>query len=310
MLHRFADPELGNAGDDLTTLRRHLAWLRRQNYRLVSMGELMTRMASDPKAGDRAVCMTVDDGYADFGSAAPIFAEFDCPVTVFVSSDFVDRRTWYWWDRIEFAVEASDRREWTVELATTRLRFRWHDPASRGAAAHALAESLTRVSDAERLSALSQIAAQSSVEIPEQAPAKYAPMSWDDIRRLADAGVTFGPHSVSHPILSRTSDEQSVYEIEESWRRVRAETSGACPVFCYPNGQPGDFQEREISTARAIGLLGAVATHPGYVTRFDFSFHNPDGRFRLPRMPWPERHQHLVQIVSGIERAKLILRGS
>ena len=122
--------------------------------------------------------------------------------------------------------------------------------------------------------------------------------------------MTFGPHSVSHPILSRTSDEQSKFEIQESWRRLRAETSAVCPVFCYPNGKPDDYGDREIHAARGVGLAGAVSTEPGYVTGRDFSSENPNARFRLPRMSWPERHQHQVQIVSGIERAKLMLRRS
>ena len=83
-LHRFRDLEVGNAGHDPQLLRNNLSWLRANNCSLLSLTELLDRLAEGAPL-KRGVAFTVDDGYADFARvAAPIFAEVDgCPVTVF-----------------------------------------------------------------------------------------------------------------------------------------------------------------------------------------------------------------------------------
>jgi hypothetical protein len=109
MLHRFRDVEAGNGGHDPQVLRANLSWLRAKNFSLLSLTELLDRLAEGAPI-KRAISFTVDDGYADFAHvAAPVFAEFDCPVTVFVTSGFLDGQHWCWWDRVAVALTALRR---------------------------------------------------------------------------------------------------------------------------------------------------------------------------------------------------------
>src|SRR2546425_159452 len=101
-LHRFADPDLQVPGHDPASLRNHLAYLRRHRYRMLSLSDVL-ELLNDPDGGSTtaAVAFTVDDGYGDFARiGAPIFAEYDCPVTLFVPTGFVDGQLWLWWDRV------------------------------------------------------------------------------------------------------------------------------------------------------------------------------------------------------------------
>ena len=104
MMHRFRDPQLGNEGDDVTGLRAVLQLYRRQRVRVLSLTDLLRHVAErEPLAGPTVV-LTLDDGYLDFGSvAAPVLAEFDCPVTVFVTTEVASGKLWFWWDQIEHA---------------------------------------------------------------------------------------------------------------------------------------------------------------------------------------------------------------
>jgi peptidoglycan/xylan/chitin deacetylase (PgdA/CDA1 family) len=132
-------------------------------------------------------------------------------------------------------------------------------------------------------------------------------MSWTDAKRREASGMTFGPHTVSHPILSRTSDEQSRFEIEESWRRLSTEVSRPVPVFCYPNGErEQDFGDREAGTLAKTRLRGAVVGGFGYATGDEIR-ENHD-RYFVPRFPIPDNQVDLVQYISGLERVKARIR--
>ena len=122
MLHRFRGHESAGEGHDPAALRANLTWLRANKCPLVPLTELLDRLAEGAPTA-RAVAFTVDDGYADFASvAAPIFAEFDCPVTVFVTTGFLDGHDWMWWDKLAVALRALAR-EGDVGRTTAELKM-------------------------------------------------------------------------------------------------------------------------------------------------------------------------------------------
>ena len=120
--------------------------------------------------------------------------------------------------------------------------------------------------------------------------------------------MTFGPHTITHPVLARTTDEQSRRELAGSWERLKEEARQPVPVFCYPNGRFEDFGDREVETLKEIGILGAVVGAPGGGPDAT-SFQQSDAeRFRVRRYVYPHALPQLVQFVSGFDRLKRILR--
>src|SRR5688572_17032016 len=116
MSHRFSAPELGVSGQDPQALRQTLAELRKRRYHLISLEELFRRLRQNERI-ERAVAFTIDDGYLDQGLiAGPVFAEFDCPVTIFTVTDFADGKIWLWWDRIEWIFEQTRQPEIVAHL--------------------------------------------------------------------------------------------------------------------------------------------------------------------------------------------------
>jgi peptidoglycan/xylan/chitin deacetylase (PgdA/CDA1 family) len=247
--------------------------------------------------------VTIDDGYADFMRAGlDVFAKYDCPVTVFLVSGFLDGHVWLWWDQVEFACLTSTRRHADVGPAARRVTLESADQRRR--TARELAESLKPLPDARRRQAVSDIASALDVTLPARAPAAWAPMTWDDARGATARGASFGAHTVTHPVLSRTDDAASASEITESWARVKTEVKDAVPVFCYPNGTAADFGAREIVTLESRGFETAVSTIPGYA-----GVPLNDWRWRLPRFSWPANDAAFFQLVTGVERLKMKLRG-
>jgi peptidoglycan/xylan/chitin deacetylase (PgdA/CDA1 family) len=308
MLHRFTDPDRGVKGDDPARVRQFLAYLRKKKYEILSLGDVFSRLAEGkPLRG--AIAFTIDDGYYDQAAiGGEVFAEYDCPVTVFITSGFVDGQLWFWWDKIDHVFRNSTRKELRFTLADEELRYSIQDARERDAARADFIGRCKKVPDAEKHAAIARLAATAEVALPEKPPAMYAPLTWDQARKGEGRGMTFGPHTVTHPILSNTPDDQSDFEICRSWERIQAEVRRPVPVFCYPNGQWGDFGDREVAILQRAGLKGAVLGLAGYarVTAFHGSAGAP---FRVPRFCLPEQFVDLVQYVSGMERMKEIVRG-
>jgi peptidoglycan/xylan/chitin deacetylase (PgdA/CDA1 family) len=309
MLHRFQDPERGVAGCDSAYLRRVLTYLRRNGYELIGLDELFNRLAGRGPQPRGAVAFTIDDGYLEQATvAAPVFAEFGCPVTTFVATGFLDRVLWFWWDRIEYVFQRTATQRLRQELGGDRLEYAWTDEDERIQAQLDFTERCKLVPEREKNDAIERLARVAGVELPERPPAQYQPMTWDQLRDCERMGMRFGPHTATHPILSRTTDEQSRAEIVESWSRLCAEARRPVPVFCYPNGGWNDFGPRETGVLDQLGLHGAVVGEPGYANAMTFQ-RDRDARFKVLRFGLPDGLPHAIQYVSGVERFKQILRG-
>jgi peptidoglycan/xylan/chitin deacetylase (PgdA/CDA1 family) len=307
MLHRFSVPDLGVSGHDPSALRRNLAYLRKSGYNLVSLEELFRRLL-ERQPLKQTVAFTLDDGYFDHAEiAAPIFAEFDCPVTFFVTTGFLDRKIWFWWDSLMFIFETTQRRELKAHIGGREVQYRWDDAESRRKVWWDLNVRCQDASQDDRLHCIEELRRKAEIELPSSAPARFAPMTWDTVRRLERRGVDFGPHTVTHPVLATTSTAQANWEIAESWKRLNAEVSRPLPIFCYPNGRTQDVGEREISAVQRLGLWGGLMAHAG---RLDPSeFHRSEAaRYRIPRFAYADDRIQILQCLSGLETVKGRLR--
>ncbi len=307
MLHRFADRERGNDGLDPAIIRADLAYLRREGYELVSLLELVKRLRKRDSRLGKTVSFTVDDGYADFASiGVGVFAEFDCPVTMFVVTGVVDSGGWYWWDRLQVAISLTRLDRIKVEVGAGHFSAALGTRELAHDAATALAEILKHVPDVERQRVLLEVEKLLEVELPPRAPAEFGPMTWDEIRACARRGVAFGSHTVTHPIMSQLDDASARREIEDSWLRLRTETNAAVPAFCYPNGRPGDISPRKPSILRALGFDIALTTTTGHASVS--AWHSsPEAPFLVPRFGYNGNPALFKQVVTGVLRARLAM---
>ena len=308
MLHRFSAPDIGVRGHDPQTLRSALAALTSQRFKILPLSALMSDLTAGVTHSRPVVAFTIDDGYLDHATvAAPIFAEFDCPVTTFVTTGFLDALLWFWWDQIEYVFENCSLDSVAVELQGRSLRYGLRSSSERAVAQQHFIAACKQLTDVEKSDAIMRLSWAAEVDIPARPPRRYAPITWTDLRRCEAMTMTFGPHTVTHPILARTSDSQSRFEITESWNRLRAEAKNPVPVWCYPNGQDGDFGDREMRTLWDLGFLGAVTGNVGYVASADLR-RAPFDRFKAPRFAYPDSLEDLLLLAGGAERMKQIAR--
>lgn len=303
MLHRFADRDRGLVGHDPELLRRGLEYMRREKIEIVPLLDLI-RLGQAGGDISGMVSFTVDDGYSDFSRiGAPIFQAYDCPVTVFLTTAFMDGERWLWWDRIRFVLRQAGASEVELELDDQRLPLAWKSASDRESTALKLASILKRMGTVDRENALARLEGALAVSIPALPVEDYAPMTWDQVRALGEKGVTFGPHTVTHPNLAALPLEEAMEEIEKSWDRVCTETTACIPVFCFPYGRSWSLTPEVVKIPERAGLEGAVDAREAYLSVGDLE----ERPFELPRMGWPNTLPEVHHITSGQSRAKELL---
>lgn len=302
MLHRFDDAELGVPGESPAHLRALLQELRRERIPIHPLRDVLDQLlVGRPVEG---VAFTVDDGYLDFDRVgATVFLEFDAPVTVFVTSGYLDGRYWFWWDKILYAIERTEvpsvgipgRAHSSLPLRTT---------VERRLAATILVEWVKGVPEDWRASRIEWILSVLDVAAPIEPPIRFQPMGWDRVRLRASQGIDFGPHTVHHPSVAGLTPDRIQAEVRQSYDRLRQELHDPLPVFCYPFGRRTDVSQRAADVVAAEGMKAAFTAMPGYV-----GLARIKDRFLPPRFALPARPADFRQIVHGFERFKEVVRG-
>lgn len=302
-LHRFTDRREERPGIESTELAASLAFLRSNGFKFTTLESVISRVRNREPMENHTVCFTVDDGYADFMHIGlPVFEKFDCPVTVFLITGFTNGAIWPWWDQVDYVFRSTCRVSFAMKVDTHIASGAWGEAATRMNVAGAFIEKLKRVSEPLKYRAIEELAEHLEVGIPAQCPDRYRGLTWGDVDACSRRGVTFAPHTVTHPILSQVTDAQAEYEISGSWRQLVERTSAAVPILAYPNGDTASFGDREERLARAAGLEAAVTTEGRQVSR-----RGDRGAYRIPRHDY-RAPADLKSLVLGIEDAKRRVR--
>ena len=225
-----------------------------RTFRVLPLPELVERAAHD-EVPPGAVAITFDDGYRDnYTNAWPVLRRLGLPATIFLATGPIDTRAPLWHDRVFFlfgAVRSAGPRPADRMAATEEVLI-------AGRPLGSTLEHLRTLRSDERDRVIDGLYASARVD-PGSMP--EAPMlDWGAIAEMAAAGITFGAHTVTHPVLSRIPLSEAVSEISAS--RERIETKLGIPVraFAYPNGRRGDFDASVKQALKDAGFQSAVTT--------------------------------------------------
>jgi peptidoglycan/xylan/chitin deacetylase (PgdA/CDA1 family) len=248
----------------------------RKHYHPVSMHQVAESLRTGRPLPQNALAFTVDDGFRDFlEHAFPVLQRYEIPATVFLVTDFLDGKLWLWFNQVDYMLERTHRKIDSKQ---------------------AIRDSLKRLATADRLQRILELQQELEVALPINPPPQYAPMTWDEVRTLASKGVEFGPHTLTHPILSALSSEGELSEeIAGSKARVDAELGSSSLHFCYPSGRLHEYGQAAVAIVRESGFATAVTTEGGMVRRGA----NPYELLRLgvePVLP----DQYFAEMLAGV----------
>lgn len=92
----------------------------------------------------------------------------------------------------------------------------------------------------------------------------------DMFQKLLESGlVTFGAHTLNHPILANETEAVAKEEIVQSIEQLSQLQKSPVRYFAYPNGRDSDFSEREVRTLKDQDITMAFTTIQGFAAKRD-----------------------------------------
>lgn len=280
MYHRVTDlvPDTYNLAVSPAHFAEHMQILRRSCVPM-SLTKLLDALKTNTLP-DRAVAVTLDDGYYDnYSEACPLLQAAGIPATVFVVSGHVDSQRELWWDELERAVLIPQQVPPALRLRLNGQDYVWDTRtlAERKIAHEALHKLIAQQDMETRVGILETLVTWAGVGISGR-PTHRVMSSDEMIQMVSDGLVEVGGHTVNHPTLSKLSVEAQYREIAGGCRQLEAILGRPVDVFAYPYGRAEDWEDATADIVRQLGMRGAVTTIPGCVE----SGADP---FRLRRWP-------------------------
>ncbi len=257
------------AGGDL---RRHLLYLRR-HYRIspieVALESLYGPSGLRTASGDRrtALVLTFDDGYQDnYTHALALARELQLPMAIYLVPGYIEANRYFWWEEGRRLVDATQ----VCEVVIEGHKYALEQPAERENLAHVIDHHVRSAHTvAEREQFLYTVSA--ALDVPLVAEDMHAPslsLSWAQIEEMDKSGyLSFGGHTVNHPILAYLDDAQEVQCEVTDCRMVLEQRLGhAVCSFAYPVGQQQHISDAVVQAVRTAGYEWAMTTSYGFNT--------------------------------------------
>ncbi len=207
-------------------------WLIKRDFHFISVGDLEKVASGEIVFPKGAVVITIDDGWqSNLDNIVPVVVENKIPVTIFVSTEVVEKGNGYWWSYIN---EARKR-----GLAKNTVEF------------------IKTIDNEDRIKIIE--------ETKKQINLNREALTVDQIKEIAKNNyISIGSHSVSHPILPKCSVEKTIFEISQSKKTIEQWVDHDVKHFAYPNG---DFTNREVEILKENGYTIAFSTEQKYITK-------------------------------------------
>src|SRR6185503_17785966 len=179
-------------------------------FRVMDLLELVERSRKGTVPAG-AVAITFDDGYRDnYDYAFPILKKYGLTATIFIATGVTGSSNLLWHDRVfdafryttqeraslrnwnlpELVLDSPERRQASLNSALSLAKTLWGDARSRFVEA---------------------IEDQLRPQVPSEPPRM---LNWNQIGEMHRAGIAFGSHTVTHPILSFLPRHELIREID------------------------------------------------------------------------------------------------
>jgi peptidoglycan/xylan/chitin deacetylase (PgdA/CDA1 family) len=260
--------------------------LLKKHYNVISPDEFVLWIRKGQELPEKAILLTCDDGLLNhFGLMLPILRAEELRCLFFVtSSSLGDTREILWYVELYLLLMQAQAEEEPVRLHGILVPKIPADRGQRRPVWLTLLKSLSQFDAAARRSFLGDAAVRFGLHPSWKGRYLDDPLLRDrfqllrlpELKQLADAGMTIGAHTSSHPVLAAQSPDRARAEIAECRKAVAQALAQPVWALAYPFGDPDSVGAREFKLAEEAGYDCAFVNVGGVV--------DSAARFALPRV--------------------------
>lgn len=263
MYHRFSDePEPFKIQQNI--FENQIKFFKKK-YNFISLkhySEVLNEKRDD--IPNNPIIITMDDGYQDnYTVAYPILKKYSIPATIFITTDFINNRSWLWFNKLKYILQNTHYNEFEFRLGAQTRKFHIDSFNNERETKLTIFNYCKTICADEIHVLLNQLSEKLNVHTPEQTAGDFQPLTWEQIKEMQEGQIEFGSHTCSHPILSRMKYEELKKEIILSKKEISRKIGSEVNSFCYPVGTPEDISDDVIKTTKEAGYSCAVTTIPG-----------------------------------------------
>jgi peptidoglycan/xylan/chitin deacetylase (PgdA/CDA1 family) len=245
----------------------------RRHYRLLHLDAALNELYGPKRNRAREedqrtpLVMTFDDGYRDnYTYASRLADELQVPITIFLVPGYIDNGRRFWWMESAHLLAHARVKQASISGRTYHL----DRPHEREALAQAIDSRLRfATSVGEREQFLDSV--RMTLDVPTVITMEERdslPLTWTEVQEMRKSPwISFGAHSMHHPILKRLADPAEVqYEVRESRATLEQRLERPVHTFAYPIGQPEHIGDLAVRAVQEAGYDWAVTTVEGFNT--------------------------------------------
>jgi peptidoglycan/xylan/chitin deacetylase (PgdA/CDA1 family) len=284
--YKSGDPFMDNTLVTEKSFRVQLRLLKK-HFNVISPDEFLLWLGQKQELPEKAILLTCDDGLLNhLNVMVPILREEELKCLFFVTGSFLDiTPSLLWYVELYLLLMQAQESAESIRLHGILVPEISSDREQRRSLWLTLMKSLSQLDSATMRSFLEDVADRFGLEPSWKAHyfddpllrSRFQLLRLPELKQLADAGMTIGAHTLSHPVLAEQSVELARSEIAGC--REALEQSLGRPVWAiaYPFGHPGSVGAREFKLAEEAGYECAFLNVAGVPDRVS-------ARFAFPRV--------------------------
>jgi peptidoglycan/xylan/chitin deacetylase (PgdA/CDA1 family) len=261
--------------------------LLQEYYNVISPDQFLRWLGRQDDLPERAILLTCDDGLLNhLTNMLPILQDEQLKCLFFVTgASLGDASEMLWYVELYLMLMEAQEQDKPLLLPGIRIPKISADPGQRRSLWLELLRTLSRVDAVARRSFLEEAAAKVGLEPSWKMRYlddallrnRFQVLRLPELKQLAEAGMTIGAHTMSHPALVDQSVELARAEIAECRKALGLSLGRPVWAMAYPFGDPACVGDREYRLAEAAGYDCAFVNVGGALS-------TRSSRFSLPRI--------------------------
>lgn len=255
-------------------LEEVISFFKQKKYDFISLDELSSWLRVNENNNKKFVVFTFDDGYKDnYEFAYPVFRKHKIPFTIYVTTNFPEKKAVLWWYILENIVLENNTVKY--ESKQGRGEFNTTTYKQKEFAFNKIRALILAIDEQNLEENLSVFFGRYGYDLYSFNDQML--LDWENIVEMSnDPLVTIGAHTLNHYNLKNLGYEKAFEEIVGSKQLVEEKIGKEVTHFSYPVGL---FGEREVEIVANNGYHSATTTKVANI----FCEHK-NNMFTLPRV--------------------------